>query len=106
MSRQAGFYWVKMSYNKGEWTIIHWLNGDWEIYGPESEFTKSCILEIDERRITREPDQNLLRAKVDAAITELDNAVKAFFLKNGLPIPDHYEKQKESGLGNKLFGLL
>lgn len=46
MTRQPGFYWVRL---EDDWIIGHWDGWAWMLYG--SEFVGHTFDEIDERRI-------------------------------------------------------
>lgn len=57
MKREEGFYWVNQ---KGLWLIAEWTyrhnsSGEWYFVGCEYPFREHELIEIDERRIERQP---------------------------------------------------
>lgn len=96
-NREEGYYWVLVDDILG-WEIarydpqVNW----WYFTGSDMYCIEEQIQEIDERRITREPEVKIL-----PYITKEEMK----FLEYKSPKIIRIEDEK-SGLGNKLFGLI
>jgi hypothetical protein len=57
MKRENGYYWVKVNSDDGDEWVIAQYNGSarWSEMGSEDGLLEEWILEIDERKIVRQP---------------------------------------------------
>ena len=62
-AREPGFYWVRSGIDNGM-VVAWWLGGMWWLPGRERYETSTEFAEIDERRITREPSEDEMRARL------------------------------------------
>jgi hypothetical protein len=118
MKREEGYYWVKYEdewhiaqyrHEQKEapaaWTLCAYVDDSWWHYDGDFE-------EIDERRISREPEKQKIKP-VRLYYTdppEVTDCPDGYCNYIGKCKNDgdclRYKQQKDSGLGNKLFGLL
>lgn len=56
--RPDGFYWVRSHWDLIGWTVAKWYHddGDWLMISDDDSHGSEFFLEIDERRIVRQPE--------------------------------------------------